>query len=218
MMELCATRVSVWRSARRAGVVDKGASEAFLAREEGSLRLARTNAEAHAYMSLQPCPSCGETRCDFHSAVVTLEGVLASRYTGKCPRCGTDRVYEFRIPDTILLPPADRVVFGGAEPSQLLDPGEWLSYADYWARRVPAHHSALTGGQRSAARHALATALAAVEEVVKFIPDGVDEVPVEMFATRAGRAVRDLEPGRFGRARLKAVRDTYAGLLEHWPA
>lgn len=46
--------------------------------DQGSVRaalpLARTNAEAHLYMSLQPCPTCGETRCQYRSSVVRLEG------------------------------------------------------------------------------------------------------------------------------------------------
>ncbi|OLB75139.1 MAG: hypothetical protein AUI14_21645 [Actinobacteria bacterium 13_2_20CM_2_71_6] len=180
------------------------------------LPLARTNAEAHLYLSLQPCPVCGETRGRYRSSVVTVDGDLASRYTGTCPRCGAERVFEFRIPTEVLPPPVDRVRFGADEPSQLLDPGQWLAYADDRARRVPADRSGLVGEELRAARHALATALAAVEEVLKFIPEGAEAVPADRFTTPEGRAVRDREPGRFGRARLAAVHDAYADLLKRW--
>jgi hypothetical protein len=176
---------------------------------DGGLRLARTNAEAHLYMGLHPCPVCGRAINRYRSSVVTVDGVLASRYRGTCDHCGTERVFEFRIPDEVLPPPADRVRFGAADPSELLDPGEWLAHADDQAGRVPADPSGLAGERRRAARHALATALAAVEEVLKFVPPGADEVPAERFTSPVGRAVRDAEPGRFRRDRLEVVRDAY---------
>ena len=52
-------------------------------------------------------------------------------------------------------------------------------------------------------------ARAALEEVIKFLPDGADSVPDNAFWTERGRAVRDREPGRFRRARLAAVLDVY---------
>jgi hypothetical protein len=101
------------------------------------------------------------------------------------------------------------VVFGGDEPSELLDPGQWLAYADDRARRVPADRSALDGEQRRAVDHALASAVAALDEVLKFIPDGADSVPETAFFTVYGQTVHAREPGRFNAARLKAVRDSY---------
>ena len=96
----------------------------------GTLPLARTNAEARLYLTLQPCPTCGAARCRFRSAVVTIDGELASRYTGECPSCGAAREYEFRLPADILPPPAESVRFGLDNPSELLDPGVWLWYSD----------------------------------------------------------------------------------------
>lgn len=180
-----------------------------------TLPLARTNAEAHLFMDLQPCPACGETRCRYRSAVVHVDGVLASRYTGECPRCGAARIYEFRLPEQIV-PPSSTVTFGGDEPSELLDPGVWLWYADDLGRRVPADPARLEPRQHPAARQTVATALAAVGEVLKFIPPGVGEVPAAAFTTPEGQAIRDREPGRFRRERLEAVRDYYAAALTLW--
>lgn len=183
---------------------------------DDELHLARTNAEAHVFLSLQPCPSCGETRGDYRSSVIRVGRDLASRYTAVCPRCGDERVYRFRIPEEILHAPAGQVVFGGDEPSQLLDPGQWLEYADDRARRVPATRTGLDPEQRRGARHALVTAIAAIDEVLKFAPPGAETVPVSAFTSPAGRAALEREPGRFDTARLHAVRDTYTRRLPQW--
>ncbi|MFE3255944.1 hypothetical protein ACFXPS_12375 [Nocardia sp. NPDC059091] len=176
-----------------------------------TLPLARTNAEARLYLTLQPCPTCGETRCQFRSAVITVDGDLASRYTGDCPSCGTARAYEFRLPADILPPPADSVCFGLDNPSELLDPGVWLWYSDNCIRQVPP-----AGGDpqtERTARHTLATALAAVEETAKFLPPAADRIPAAAFTSPRGRATYNTEPGRFTRARLAALRDAYAAAL-----
>jgi hypothetical protein len=172
------------------------------------LKLARTNAEAHLFMDLRPC-ACGERRFARTSSVVTIDGDLASRYTGACARCGTARVFEFRLPPEIMPPPASGVVYGGAEPSQLLDPGEWLSVADDYARSVPVG-SKLDGDALRSARQRLASAIAALDEVRKFAPPGAVVVPHTAFTTAFGRAMWDKEPGRFRLVRLDAVRAAYA--------
>ena len=176
------------------------------------LRLARTNAEAHLYMDLHPC-ACGERRFARQSSVVTIDGDLASRYTGACARCGTPRVFEFRLPLEIMQPPATGVVYGGPEPSELLDPGEWLSVADDYARSVPVG-TKLDGDALRSARQRLAVAIAALDEVRKFAPPGAVEVPPSAFTTPFGRAMWDKEPGRFRLIRLDAVRAAYGQAAE----
>ncbi|MFI1915043.1 hypothetical protein [Nocardia sp. NPDC020380] len=178
-----------------------------------TLPLARTNAEARLYLTLQPCPTCGESRCQFRSAVININGVLASRYTGQCPTCATPRHYEFLLPEEILPPPADSVRFGATDPSQLLDPGEWLWYSDIAIRQAPADLTGLDDAARRKARHALATALAAVEETLKFIPATEGRIPHSAFTSQRGLDTYSQEPGRFTRPRLEALRDTYAAAL-----
>ncbi|RIV34360.1 hypothetical protein [Micromonospora radicis] len=171
--------------------------------------LSRTNAEAHLYMDLHACP-CGSTRFPRNSAVVALpDGDLASRYTGRCAGCGEEREFLFRLPAT---PGGAGAGFryGGDEPSQLLDPGEWLFVADAYAGSVPAESTG-EAGQR--AKAALTRAVAALDEVVKFVPAGADSVPADAFSSEQGRQLHQREPGRFRRDRLAAVRAAYAGLL-----
>ena len=178
-----------------------------------ALRLARTNEEAHLYMDLHPC-ECGEIQFPRSSSVVEADGgELASHYTGTCPQDGKKREFTFRLPGQIAMPPHDgSVYYGGPEPSELIDPGEWLSIADAYARNVPADTASLAADGLAQARSMLSRAAAAVDEVLKFIPEGEDRVPERAFVTDRGRAAYAKEPGRFRRPRLEAVRGTYANI------
>lgn len=176
------------------------------------LPLARTSTEAHLYMDLRPC-ECGELSFPRESAVVEAGDDLASRYSGMCPTCGLYREYLFRLPDQVVLPRPGVVVFGDGTPSELLDPGEWLWVADRYAGASPADVSGLGFEDRRRARQQLASAAAAMDEVLAFVPADGDTVPVEEFRTELGRAVLAEEPGRFHRDRLEVVRDTYREVL-----
>jgi len=178
-----------------------------------ALRLARTNEEAHLFMDLHPC-ECGEIRFPRSSSVIdTGDGELASHYTGTCPQDGRQREFTFRLPQQILPPPGDGSVrYGGPEVSELLDPGEWLSVADAYARNVPADTAALTADGLARAKAMLNRAAAAIDEVLKFVPAGADRVPEQAFVTDRGRAAYAKEPGRFRSLRLEAVRSTYANI------
>ncbi len=85
--------------------------------------------------------------------------------------------------------------------------------ADAYASTGPADKSALDPEAARRLRVDLATAIAALDEVLKFVPAGADAVPAEAFWSERGRAVHATEPGRFRAARLRAVRDAYADLL-----
>ena len=159
----------------------------------------RTSAEAQMYMDQQPC-TCGDIEFDRQSAVMTDGGVLCSRYFGKCRTCGTMREFVFELPLT-QRPITNQVEYGGSDPSQLLDAGQWLAISEYYAKLEPGTPDDLD------------IARAAVEEVIKFLPDGVDSVPDIAFWTERGRAVRDREPARFRRARLAAILDVFRQLL-----
>lgn len=156
--------------------------------------IARTAAEAALYLELSPCPDCGSTETDWEHQQ-TAE-VLSCR--GVCAGCGALREYLFSRP----LREYDG--FGGAEPSELIDAGQWLEFADRIAGQVA------VDDKSDEAVEAMAVARQAVEEVVKFVPAAADAVPDEAFWTEAGRAVRALDPGRFRLERLLLIRDSYS--------
>jgi hypothetical protein len=166
--------------------------------------VARTRDEAHLYLELHPCEDCGSVDTEWEHGLAEADGELVSSYVGVCPGCGMEREYLFGLPEKETAAGAFPT-FGGPEPSELLDAGQWLEVADLSASDVPA-------GDRAAAARVLSVARAAVEEVLKFIPAGRAEVPDDAFWTDEGRRVRDAEPGRFRLDRLLVIRDTYRTL------
>jgi hypothetical protein len=161
---------------------------------------ARTNAEAHLFMDLTPC-GCGDNAFERRSSVVERGDVLCSEYVGPCRTCGAIRTFVFELPEVMPRPVPGKVVYGGDDPSRLLDPGEWMTIAEHRAKLVPA------------TTQDLAVATAAVEEILKFIPPGGDRVPETAFVSDRGKAILAKEPGRFRKSRLEAVLATYRKLL-----
>lgn len=176
----------------------------------GSALLSRSPEESLAYLRLVPC-SCGET--EFHSSsTVQLDGnQRLKRYAGPCVRCGAPRQFVFA--EAELPPPAapGKVVFGrDGSISTLLDPGQWLALANRAARAV-------TGDiDETQARTAMAYAVAALEEVLHFLPANAgdfDSVPEACFVSALGRGILLREPpGTFRKARLMARLAAYRRL------
>lgn len=167
-------------------------------------------------MDLHRC-DCGEGNFARTSSVIEVDGDLASRYVGSCPGCGKFREFTFAIPEDVRLPPPGSVIFGYGGQSELLDAGEWLFVADRYARVAPGR---VTPGTEEArvARQQVATAEAAMGEVLAFVPEGEDMVPYEAIRTVRGRSVYDAQPGRFYRDRLEVIRDTYQQIVTEMDA
>src|SRR2546430_8852115 len=158
--------------------------------------LARTRDEAQLFLDLRPCERCGSTDMTWESALVFIDGRAARSWFATCPACGLDRKFTFWAPDPRTLPSrADGVAFGGPEPSELLDAGEWLWVADLTARRVP-------GNDSRAAWRALAIATAAVGEILEVVPAGAREGPEGAFLSRRGARVGGAGARRRDRGRL----------------
>jgi len=172
-----------------------------------ALPVVRTRDEAHLYFDLHPCPECGSVDLTWEHAAVSVDGEPASEYYCTCPGCDTEREFVFALPKREFVS-AEFPNFGGPEPSQLLDAGEWMWVADLTAGNVPPDDPAQE-------RQALRIATKAVAEAIKFIPTGQEDVPDDAFWTERGRQIRSAEPGRFNRGRLLVVRDTYHRLAGH---
>lgn len=168
-------------------------------------------------MELSPCESCGETEFAPDHGVIEVDGDLASRYNGACPRCGTSREFVFRLPEEVLFPDEEEPRFGDERPSELIDAGQWLWLADLLASGTAAEPAPeLTAEQRHQTRTDLLTAAAATAEAGKFVPAGAEAVPPDALWSDTGRAVYQREPGRFHRRRLDVVRQTYRDLAQRF--
>lgn len=174
--------------------------------------VARSSPECHLYIALHPC-ACGEAAFAPRARLVADGDGMITVYEGPCVRCGTTRRFEFRLTEALPPPPP---AYGGDAPSTILDAGEFLHAADQLARTIPGDLTRLTPQDLSRAHANLAKAAAMLDEVLKLIPAGHDRVPDATITSDVGRAILAQEPGRFRRARLEAVRDTYRGLLTAW--
>jgi hypothetical protein len=86
--------------------------------------IARSLQEAGLYVELHPC-ECGAAG-ELTFSVIERDGMPVVVYQGDCPGCGRSRRFEFRIPAEPVAGPA----YGGQEPSEIVDAGEFLWYSD----------------------------------------------------------------------------------------
>jgi len=172
------------------------------------MQRARSITEARLYIDRQPCPGCGHQGFAEPSRIVEHGDDLAVACNGYCPRCGAARAFELVLAEE-RVPPG---TWGGADPSTLIDAGEWMLLAEEHSSGVPASVATLPPDDRRRARADLAVAIAALAEVAKFIPTGAERPPQGAFFTARGKQAYLAEPGRFTRTRLAAVDATWRRL------
>lgn len=173
---------------------------------------ARTTDEAHLYMDTRAC-ECGSTEFGRKQALVRQGEKLVSVYVGNCGKCGKERRFEFVLPDEFV-PPSARVKFGGDEPSTILGPGEFFAESVRRAKDAPL--VATDPQERIRATAIMHFSVAALEEVLKFIPADAQAVPESAFTSELGRQAYAEEPGRFKRDRLEVVLAGYWEVLNSY--
>jgi hypothetical protein len=186
---------------------------------------ARSLAEETAFMQASPCV-CGallftadEYQMRFHEERVTVV------HQAPCDQCGRGRAFWFEEPQLVgrFEPAGHGYAPPESGPSQLLDPGQWLLIA--------AAHGALAGGSDlprppggdPAVEYwgrlgVLASAVAAIDEVLKFIPPHSARVPVEAFWSPVGLSRYLDDPSRFEREWLLTELDRHARNLAEFVA
>lgn len=165
----------------------------------------RSVAEAHLFLDLVGCD-----RTERHHRLEDWDDKLIAAYA--CILDGEPRTFWFESPENPLIEG-----FGGPEPSQIIDPGQFLLHADRLSKSIPsADPSDLDPSVHALAAQRLDEAADAVEEVIKFIPEGEHQVPEDAFFTPLGKVTYLQEPGRFRRARLEAVAQTYRSIARRF--
>lgn len=183
---------------------------------EPAVPVARSTWECQTFLSLAECPACGGVG----SAAIELlacqrGGTEIWQYTVECLHCGHEWPVEFALSAE---PEPAYPAFGGAAPSQLVDAGQFLALAEESAEQVPADPAELdaAAGDELGLDEAcdeIAIAVAAVEEVLKFIPAGDAAVPREALWTVDGVARYDRDPQAFQRRTLMATLGAYREVL-----
>lgn len=178
-----------------------------------ALPYARSIGEEHLYMRLHPC-ACGSVSrtAQMHATGVIAQG-LTSEHEFVCQGCGTERRFVFRLPG---LAPQYTDRYGGPDPSQIIDAGEWRIVAlqamerGLQLRRRTSGVRRLFSGEkeRNAVRREFEEALDAYEEMLKFLPPGAERMPDSAFFTARGRRIRTQEPSvAFTRSFVEAMID-----------
>ncbi|SHI12738.1 hypothetical protein [Streptomyces sp. 3214.6] len=156
---------------------------------------ARSAFEAHLYMDLHPC-ECGSGDFERQHRLEQHGDDIVAVYEGACRQCGTTRRFTFRMAEEIPPPPP---AFGGSEPSQIIDPGEFAEIAFRISESAGVKLLNTPESEHYQLRDAVAYAVAAFEEIPKFIPPGEDAVPASAFTSEVGKARYRREPRKFER-------------------
>ncbi|MER5199529.1 hypothetical protein ACWD3J_34120 [Streptomyces sp. NPDC002755] len=156
---------------------------------------ARSSLEAHLYMDLHPC-ECGSPDFDRRHRLEQRGDDIVAVYEGACRECGRNRNFTFLMADEIPPPPP---AFGGPAQSEIIDPGEFATVASDVSARAGLELLNSPESEHRKHRGAMAYAVAAVEEILKFIPPGQDAVPASAFTSEVGRARYEKDPGKFRR-------------------
>uniref|UniRef100_A0AAU2JR85 HEPN domain-containing protein n=1 Tax=Streptomyces sp. NBC_00049 TaxID=2903617 RepID=A0AAU2JR85_9ACTN len=151
-------------------------------------------------MDLHAC-ECGSSGFDRQHRLEMRGDDLVAVYEGACRQCGRVRHFEFQMAEEIP-PPAP--VFGGAEPSRIIDPGEFVQVAYRISRSAGLQLLNTPASEHHKYRAAMAYALAAFEEVLKFIPPGQDAIPEDAFTSEVGKARYRKGPRSFERELIQA--------------
>ncbi|MFF3016549.1 hypothetical protein [Streptomyces sp. NPDC057939] len=146
-------------------------------------------------MDLHAC-ECGSFDFDRQHRLELRGDDLAAVYEGICRRCGVSRHFEFRMAEEVP-PPAP--AFGGPEPSRIIDPGEFVDVGYRFSGSAGMEMLNRPESEHHKHRAAMAYALAAFEEVLKFVPSGQDAIPADAFTSEAGKARYRNEPVKFRR-------------------
>jgi hypothetical protein len=164
----------------------------------------RSVAEAHLFLDLIGCDPK-----ERHHRLEDWDDKLVAVYL--CVLDGEPRTFWFESPENPLIEG-----FGGDEPSQIIDPGQFLLHANRLAKSVPGDPSDLDSSAHSIAAQRLDEAADSIDEVIKFIPEGEHKVPEDAFFTPLGKVTYMQEPGRFRRSRLEAVAQTYRSIANRF--
>jgi hypothetical protein len=104
----------------------------------------------------------------------------------------------------------------GLGNSLLLDAGDWVQLASVWAQRAQdadLEYTGQPGQDRKPVELNWEFARDAMAEALKFLPDGVDEIPDEGFWTELGLRTHELDRELFTRAKLTEDYEFYRDTL-----
>jgi hypothetical protein len=134
---------------------------------------ARTTSEMQFAASLVPCPTCAAPTSHLGLSVGAEAWVLS----GKCPRCGSVRSFQFAIEGNPRTGAYERLELGDGRPSSVIDPRQLVAELDRLAPSLRDDPTALTGADWTTHKEAAERAYTCAVELAKFLPPGGGDVP-----------------------------------------
>jgi hypothetical protein len=112
------------------------------------------------------------------------------------------------------------VVYGdGDQPSEIIDPGEWLGVSDLYGQRAEEvlNDENFGGpGDVDEVYFSLSARVSALDEILKFLPPNAELMPEWLCRSITGRAVFEANPNRFARDALLAERAALQANLDRF--
>src|SRR5262245_52093704 len=121
-----------------------------------------------------PCPRCG-THAEGEYKYASGDSERGGReivLRATCPTCSTVRELHFHAADDVLRVKTPAFELGGPEHSTVLDPYQLMTELDRLALLAPD----VPGGDLMPARRAIARALTTLNELMKFVPAGAEDM------------------------------------------
>lgn len=189
----------------------------------------RSSRELHLYASRHPC-SCGESDVRNFKYVTgwLADGRDLTALDGECPGCGRRRfIQSWQEVDEPLGTlsrqdvgdPSDFFLANVPVPSQVIGPHEFLEIVHAYDASLDPDVLAPAAFRDSLRRQY--EALKALTELLKFIPDGADEVPDDAYPHGGWPEARAAHPACYTRAWIEARRTEYYAqrqrYLANWP-
>jgi len=173
---------------------------------------ARSLAECSVYLNLRNYPVQGRKQ-----SITTEEADVVVQYECRNEGAAT-RTFTFRISKADMAATSGDGPIqysAGDTPSELIDAGQFFSFAEGFAKQTPASLDGLDRDEGIVALNVIERAAAFMDEVIKFIPAGQETMPDDAFFTAMGKRARDEQPaGRWSRTRLSAIAGAYRKLAD----
>ncbi len=177
---------------------------------------ARSSEEADLYVDLE-CEMAGQVPVERKRKKRERRGKPFMLYEARC-QSGKLLEFEFEIgglPDP--KPGLRRTVsYGGAQPSLIIDAGEWMLVSNRMAEAAPKSVSGLSERKRREAASQVEDAIAALDEVVKFIPAKDDAVSSSSLFSPRGKTYFNKDIRRFRRQALADQRTALEARLRRF--
>ncbi len=182
---------------------------------EETIHVVHSQAELRLYLSARACQCGGKlgTRRKYRSQLRAAKGKrvitrVIDRYVTVCRRCRDEVQFAFDISEPVTNPKASLpyVLNPTSKPSEVIDAGHWLNLAyGYFEAALEAQFE----GDPTACRDLALTAAAAIEEVLKFYPEGRSLPPTSAFFTPDSLNNFQQQSQLFHRDVLRGLRDVY---------